>query len=410
MVDAKAPLAAYLDALEATDDETRRSRLADHARQLRTHLTALSRKSYWDQFQPSPEFVVLFVPGEMFFSAALEQDPELLEFGVEQRVILATPTTLIALLRAVAYGWRQDTLAENAKKVSELGAELYARLATMGDHFAAVGARLEAAVKSYNLAVGSLETRVLVTARKFRDLKAVGGDVLLDPPAPIDVLPREVRAEDLLPAPGAEASGLGEPVEDLHAHRIARLHVAALVLEHDEAVRLRHRAQHAGALAAGDAHRPRAVRAALEDAALELRAARFLPQRRLAGHAEERESAGVGAAGEREQCVAHEAVEGHHHRHRIPRQAEEPGAADRAPNAIGRPGRIAIFQNRTSPSRPSSSRVKSASPTETPPELTMASALAAASLKARSSAAGSSRTTPMSISSTPSRASIPYSV
>jgi DNA recombination protein RmuC len=206
VVDAKAPLAAYLDALEATDDETRRIRLADHARQLRTHLSALSRKSYWDQFQPSPEFVVLFVPGEMFFSAALEQDPELLEFGVEQRVILATPTTLIALLRAVAYGWRQDTLAENAKKVSELGAELYARLATMGDHFAAVGMRLEAAVKSYNLAVGSLETRVLVTARKFRDLKAVGGDVLLDPPAPIDVLPRELRAEDLLPAPGVEAS------------------------------------------------------------------------------------------------------------------------------------------------------------------------------------------------------------
>jgi DNA recombination protein RmuC len=206
VVDAKAPLAAYLDALEANDDEARRARLADHARQLRAHIAALGRKAYWDQFQPTPEFVVLFVPGETFFSAALEQDPALLEFGVEQKVILATPTTLIALLRAVAYGWRQDALAENAREVSALGAELYARLATMGEHFATLGRNLERAVRSYNDAVGSLESRVLVSARRLRDLQAVGADALLDSPSPVDVLPRELRAEDLLPAPDVEAA------------------------------------------------------------------------------------------------------------------------------------------------------------------------------------------------------------
>jgi len=206
VVDAKAPLSAYLDAVEAPDDETRRAYLVDHARQLRAHLVALGRKAYWDQFQPSPDFVVMFVPGEMFFSAALEQDPSLIESGPEQGVMLAGPLTLIALLKAVAYGWRQEALAENARRVSELGAELYARLATMGEHFAAVGSRLEAAVKSYNLAVGSLESRVLVSARKFRDLQAVPGDALLEPPSPIEVLPREVRAEGLLPAPDVAAS------------------------------------------------------------------------------------------------------------------------------------------------------------------------------------------------------------
>jgi len=206
VVDAKAPLSAYLDAVEAPDEDTRRAYLADHARQLRAHLVALGRKAYWDQFQPSPDFVVMFVPGEMFFSAALEQDPSLIESGPEQGVMLAGPLTLIALLKAVAYGWRQEALAENARRVSELGAELYARLATMGEHFAAVGSRLEAAVKSYNLAVGSLESRVLVSARKFRDLQAVPGDALLEPPSPIEVLPREVRAEGLLPAPDVAAS------------------------------------------------------------------------------------------------------------------------------------------------------------------------------------------------------------
>jgi DNA recombination protein RmuC len=206
VIDAKAPLSAYLDATEAPDEETRRARLADHLRQVREHVRALGRKSYWEQFQPTPEFVVLFVPGEAFYHAALEQDPTLIEFSVEQGVTLAAPTTLIALLKAVAYGWRQEALAENARQVSELGAELYERLATMGGHFAGVGSRLEAAVRSYNQAVASLESRVLVTARKFRELRAAGGDTELESPAQIELLPREIRGEELLPAPGAEAS------------------------------------------------------------------------------------------------------------------------------------------------------------------------------------------------------------
>ncbi|MBN2792616.1 MAG: DNA recombination protein RmuC [Desulfuromonadales bacterium] len=172
VVDSKAPLQAYLESLEAEDDARRKACLEHHARQIRDHLLKLSTKNYWEQFQPTPEFVVLFLPGETFFSAALAQDPGLIEAGVDQKVLLATPTTLIALLRSVAYGWRQEQLTENAEAISQLGREIYDRLATLNQHFIQMGKSLERAVDSYNKGMASLDSRVMVSARKFKELGA----------------------------------------------------------------------------------------------------------------------------------------------------------------------------------------------------------------------------------------------
>lgn len=191
IIDAKAPLQAYLEAAEASDEDVKKERMQDHARQLRRHISQLADKSYWDQVSQTPEFVVMFLPGEAFFSAALEADPSLIEFGVDKKVIVATPTTLIALLRSVAYGWQEKAIAEHAEQISTIGKGLYDRLLTLLKHFQKLKRSIDATNESYNDVVGCLEGRVLVSARRFKELKLIDGKIDLESPGKCEKVMRE---------------------------------------------------------------------------------------------------------------------------------------------------------------------------------------------------------------------------
>jgi len=191
VVDVKTPLDAYLSAIEATDDAVRTRHLEHHARKVRERVRELAAKAYWNQFENTPDFVVLFIPGDQFLGAALDADRSLLEDALKQRVILATPTSFVALLRAVGYGWRQENLAENADRIRELGEELYQRLATFTEHLARLGASLDSSVTAYNKAVGSLDAKVLPGARKFVEM-GVTPKKSLESPAVVETAPRDV--------------------------------------------------------------------------------------------------------------------------------------------------------------------------------------------------------------------------
>jgi DNA recombination protein RmuC len=194
VVDAKVPLVSYLSAVSAADAAESATHLANYARHIRDHVAKLSSKAYWSQFSSSPEFVVMFLPGEALFSTALEQAPTLIEDAAAQNVLIASPTTLIAMLRSVSYGWRQETVAESARAVSDLGRELYSRLGTMVGHFTKLGRSLEGSVRAYNETVGSLESRVLVTARRLSDHGVAAGDKELPEPPQIETAARSVPA------------------------------------------------------------------------------------------------------------------------------------------------------------------------------------------------------------------------
>jgi DNA recombination protein RmuC len=202
VVDAKVPLQAFLDANDATEESERRAHLVAHARQLRTHVDSLSKKAYWEQFEDSPEYVIAFIPGDALLAAALEHDSSLLEHAVSHRVLMATPTTLIALLLTVATGWQNEALAENAREVQSMGRELYKRLATFGDHMARTGRSLGGAVEAYNKAVGSLERSVLPQARRFHELGVVGGaDKEMPELEPVEATARGLEAPELAGGP-----------------------------------------------------------------------------------------------------------------------------------------------------------------------------------------------------------------
>jgi DNA recombination protein RmuC len=204
VVDAKSPLEAFLDAQEAADEETRTTKLQAHSRQVRDHMDKLGSKAYWEPLPDAPEFVVMFLPGETLFTAALQNDLGLIEHGLNQRVLLASPITLIALLTTVAHSWRQEALTENFREVATLGRELYDRLATFAGHLNDVRKRLDGAVQSYNQAAGSFESRVLVTARRMKDLNVTTAEDL--PPAePIDTVPRVLKQMGLMGLPDGVA-------------------------------------------------------------------------------------------------------------------------------------------------------------------------------------------------------------
>jgi len=207
VVDAKTPLDAYLNAIEAVDEPSREAALKSHVRQIRAHVDALAGKEYWNALPVTPDFVVMFVPGEAFYSAAIEMDPELFESAISKKVLIATPTTLIALVKAIAYGWQQEKLAKNAEEVAGLARTLYDRIRTFGDHMEKLGAALRSSVERYNKAVGSLEGRVLPTARRFEGLGVVSAGTNVESLSGVEVEPRQLTASELVKAGGTREAG-----------------------------------------------------------------------------------------------------------------------------------------------------------------------------------------------------------